>query len=169
MDKIVVKDANVFIDLELAGLLDAWLELPFLTITSSLVEDELISGDHQEALSYIRSHRIEAMTIDAVDFLLLKETYEDSGLSDTDVSVIYLAERLDAIVLTGDGRLRHLSEVRQLEVHGTLWIFDQLVEAEIMSGKVAAQKLDYLINLTGEQRRFLPNILCLEYMKKWTS
>lgn len=85
-----------------------------------------------------------------------------------DASVLYLAIQKDAMLLTGDKPLRHEAEEKyRVEVHGTIWILDQLVVSGTIRGVVAADKLEYLLNLKGGKRRFLPSKESKEYITKW--
>lgn len=74
-----------------------------------------------------------------------------------------LAIALNALLLTGDKELRLLAEARQVEVHGTLWIFDRLVEKRLLKPKDAADKLECLLT----QDRYLPEMACGERIKRW--
>lgn len=169
--KIAVKDANVFIDLESMGILDLWFQLGHETITSSYVVVELEDGNHLNALACIRAGQVREEEISAEEmangFEILWGELEDSGLSITDVSVLYLAMREDAMVISGDRRLRTEAGVRSVEIHGTLWILDRLVEAGILASTNAADRLEALIGLTGRERRFLPPKECGERIRLW--
>lgn len=57
--KVTVKDANVLIDLEIAGLLDLWFQLGHQTITTDLVVGQLKGGGHKEALSHVSTGNIK--------------------------------------------------------------------------------------------------------------
>jgi len=169
--KIAVKDANVFIDLESMGILDLRFQLGHETITSSYVVVELEEGNHLNALASIRAGQVHEAEISGEenegDFGILWGELESSGLSITDVSVLYLAMREDAMVISGDRRLRTESGVRSVEVHGTLWILDRLVEAGLLPASVAADRLETLTGLTGRERRFLPHKECNERIRLW--
>lgn len=82
-----------------------------------------------------------------------------------DCSVLFLAIKLGAMLLSGDKPLRKAGTDRQIEVHGTLWIFDQLVERRLITGKVAASKLEHLQSLD----RFFPANECQTRLKLWRS
>ncbi|MFT6861706.1 MAG: putative nucleic acid-binding protein [Akkermansiaceae bacterium] len=126
--RIAVKDANILIDLELMGLLDLWFQLEIETLTTSLVVNELIRGNHHLTLAHIDSGTIESVALDPYELALKIEGFEGTGLSEGDVSVFLLAEQRDAFLLSGDSALRVAAEVQQIEVHGTIWILDQLIE-----------------------------------------
>ncbi|RYZ64431.1 MAG: hypothetical protein EOP09_15970, partial [Proteobacteria bacterium] len=125
--KIAVKDANVFIDLESMGILDLWFQLGYQTITSTFVIVELEEGGHTNALASIQAGLVIEAVISAEEmekFEMLQKDCDSTGLSLADVSVLYLAMREDAMLLSGDRPLRTQAQLRWVEIHGTLWIMD---------------------------------------------
>lgn len=167
MRPVVIKDCNIFIDLELMGLTQLWLQLPYRTITTSLVTHELKSGGHRLSLALIESDEIEEHPVDSIALFELIEEHEGSGLSEADLSVLLAAEHFDAAVLSGDKALRTVATERHLEIHGTIWILDKMIEAEKLSPQVAADQLEYLLSLTGGARRFLPRSICHSRIQLW--
>jgi predicted nucleic acid-binding protein len=89
------------------------------------------------------------------------------GLSLEDASVLCLAMEQDAMLLTGDKTLRNAGEVRQVEVHGSIWVLDQLVRKRILAGRVAAEKLQRLLDETGKNVRFLPKREAMKFIERW--
>ena len=160
--KIAIKDANVFIDLEAMGLLDLWFQLGITTLTSSFVVQELEDGGHMNALASIRAG--QAMAGAFADFV---DKHGQGGLSEADLSVIYLAIREKAMVITGDRMLRTMADARHLEIHGTLWIMDQLVFASLLRPALAADRLESLMQRTGRERRYLPKNESQARINKW--
>ena len=169
--KVAVKDANVFIDLESMGILDLWFQLDYHTMTSSFVVVELENGGHDNAVASIRAGQVAEGVISMEEmmgeFEGLRIECEPLGLSIADVSVIYLALREDAVLLSGDKPLRVFAKLRSVEVHGTLWIMDQLVESGTLVRKLAAQKLRTLLARTGREQRYLPRAECLTRIARW--
>lgn len=165
--KVAVKDANVLIDLEIAGLLDLWLQLGHQTITTDLVIGQLKTGGHNEALSHVSTGKMEVHKCSgeflARAFELM--TQIGSGLDIADCSVLLLAIDLDAMLLSGDKPLRKGAIQNQVEVHGTLWILDQLIAAKLLSKPTAAAKLEHLI----EQDSYYPIDECRKRITKWKS
>jgi hypothetical protein len=82
-----------------------------------------------------------------------------------DCSVLFLARKLDAMLLSCDKALRDAAQARHIEVHGTLWIMDQLVERKIIPPAVIAAKLEHLLS----SERYLPKVDCAVRLKKWRS
>lgn len=169
--KIAVKDANIFIDLESMGLLDLWFQLGITTLTSSFVVMELEDGGHENALACIRAKQAVEAEISGEEmagaFADFQDTHGGSGLSETDLSVIYLAIREEAMVLSGDRLLRMTAVAQHLEVHGTLWIMDRLVAEGVLQPALAADRLEALMRRTGREQRYLPKGDCESRISRW--
>ena len=93
-------------------------------------------------------------------------------ISKGDYSIFYLAQHLksttskNAILLTSDKELRRFSEENSIEVHGHLWVFDQMVENNILTPNTASEKLDEL-STEINKRVYLPIKECESRKKKW--
>ena len=163
--RIAVQDANVLIDLELAGLFDLWFQLGVKTHTTDLIKSELEDGGHVQALAYFESGQIQehGLSFEELDQVSALERDVGSKAKFNDCSVLFLAMKLDAMLISGDKALRKAGRARQVEVHGTLWIMDQLVAGRVMTGQSAAAKLEHLLSL----ERYLPAEDCYIRLKKW--
>ena len=119
--KIAVQDANVLIDLELAGLFDLWFQLGIETHTTDLM------AGHVQALAYFKSGEVREHGLSFEELNQVSELEREVGSKAkfNDCSVLFLAVKLDAMLISGDKALRIAGKARQLEVHGTLWIMDQ--------------------------------------------
>jgi predicted nucleic acid-binding protein len=164
--RVAVKDANVFIDMELMGLFDLWTTLGCETITTSMIEMELLRGGHSEALAYIATDSIEVLEPDTGEVEQFQHAL-DRSVSLQDASVLFVAMQRDAVLLTGDKRLRANAELVEVECHGSIWILDQLVQHGALEGKVAAAKLTRLLAFDGEQVRHLPRKTAKSYIQRW--
>ncbi len=169
--RIAVQDANILIDLEFAGLLDLWLQLGIETHTTDLITQELRDGNHQQAISYILNGKIIETVLsfeDLVEVVRIQENFQPRGASVKDASVLYLSIQKEATLLTGDKALRFQAEsIHCIEVHGTLWILEKLIEGNLIDSAIAASKLEYLISLKGLKRRFLPEKQSRERISRW--
>ncbi len=162
--KITVQDANILIDLECAGVLGLWFELGIETHTTELIRLEISKEHHREIHQNIHTGRIRVHAVDMVRMQACHVLARKTGkISFRDASCYYLATDLDAVLITGDKALRALAEDRCVEVHGTIWIFDRLVEAALLEPWDAADKLEHLQSLD----RYLPKEDCLKRIKKW--
>ena len=165
MRRVAVQDANILIDLELAGLFDLWLQTGIETHTTGLIESQLRRGRHTVALAYIasgaiRAHRLSADDLEAVAARL---AVCGPGPDLADCSVLWLAEKIGAMLLTGDSALRKVAETVPIETHGTIWILDRLVKTKLLPASLAASKIEYLLS----QDRRLPKNICDNRIRAW--
>ena len=84
-------------------------------------------------------------------------------LSFADLTVFHFAMKMNTGILTGDSLLRKISEKQGLDVHGIIWVFDKMVEFELISAIKAAEKLESLLNFNKR----LPVHECQVRIKKW--
>lgn len=165
--RIAVQDANVFIDLELADLFDAWFQTGIETHTTTFIREELEAGKHTIALAQFRNGKVHAHDLDFEGMIAVSTMVDELGsrAGFNDCSVLYLAMKLKASMISGDLALRKAGHERHVEVRGTLWIFDELVSRGIIPSVIAAEKLERLRKL---DRRF-PETECQSRLKKWRS
>ena len=132
---------------------------------------ELEDGGHDNALACINAGLAIEAEISGEEmagaFAEFQDDHGQTGLSEADLSVIYLAIRENAMVLSGDRLLRSSARTRHLEVHGTLWMMDRLVEKGLLKPAVAADRLEVLMQRTGSQQRFLPKTECESRIRDW--
>lgn len=163
--KVVVQDANILIDLEKAGILDLWFQLGHETHTTDQITRELRGDGSKGALAYIRRKVIKERKFTFEELAEIGTLREKcgGGTSFEDCSVLYLACEIGACVLTGDGPLRRQSEARSIEVHGMIWIFDELVAACLLAPAIAADKLRGLL----DSGSYLPQSICDQRVQHW--
>jgi predicted nucleic acid-binding protein len=152
MKKIVVNDTNVFIDLYEVGLLDEFFSLPWEVHTTDFVMLELLKeGQHDTVARYKAEKRLIVPVFEAKEMLeignLFQQSLNKTNLSLTDCSVWYYAKKTGGRLLTGDGKLRKSAEGDNVKVSGILYIFDNLVEYEILDKKKAADLLEKLMQI----------------------
>ncbi len=63
--------------------------------------------------------------------------------------------------------LRKFAKAQNLEVHGHLWVFDNLVDNKIIGGQRAIEKLRELCEIINPKLG-LPKNECLSRFEKWT-
>ena len=77
----------------------------------------------------------------------------------------FCADDLDAVLLTSDNNLRRFAQQKNVEVHGHLWLFDQLVDCGCIQARQAASKLDELDIINPRLK--LPIDECDKRKRKW--
>lgn len=145
--KIIVNDANVLIDLIELHFLQFFFQLEYEFHTTSLILDELLEEQIEALSPYINSNCLiidDIETTDLHEILKIRDT--KSSLSEQDCSAFYQAQKFEAALITSDNTLRRFAKENDIEVHGHLWVFDNLVSKGIISGSIAILKLEELCN-----------------------
>lgn len=147
--RTIINDANILIDLVHLDLMNEFIELELDLKTTDFVFEELNDDQKDIIEAYINSEHIELITTEnEKDFESITTILENSsGLSFEDCSVWHYANKLDGILLSGDGKLRKQAMANGISVKGILYIFDQLLVNEIISFELAIAKLEQLYEI----------------------
>lgn len=147
--RIIINDANILIDLVHLDLMNEFIKLELDLKTTDFVFEEL--NDDQKVIieAYINSEHIELITTEKEeDFESITAILENSsGLSFEDCSVWHYANKLNGILLSGDGKLRKQAMANGISVKGILYVFDQLLLYEIIPFELAIEKLEQLYEI----------------------
>lgn len=133
--KLFITDANVFFDLMNIEALPEFFGLDFEICTTDFVVDEILRLEQAEQIqNCIRSKQLtvfnfSADEIDEVVNLKTKRTLRRIA----DKSVLWKALQLKCKLLTGDKSLRSEAEENGLEVHGSIWVVMEIIEAKLLS------------------------------------
>jgi len=131
--RIVVSDSSCLIDLRKVSLLDALLRLPFeFLIPDTLFEDELLKFTAAQKKALLRGG-LKVIELPGERVLRAQAVIRQSPrLSVNDGFAFALAEsHPGCILLSGDGELRDLATRQQMEVHGVLWVIDEIHRNQI--------------------------------------
>ena len=143
--KIAITDACIFIDLHDLKLTTLLFSLNLDIHTSLDVYNELYPHQ-QEILSAFHSvGKLTIHNLSAEDRKNIQKQNYPKALSENDKTVLFLAEKINAIVLSSDKAMRNYAKRKSIEYHGMLWIFDKLVEEALISSSNVAAKLETLI------------------------
>jgi predicted nucleic acid-binding protein len=155
-----VTDTNVWIDLRVGNLLDNVFELEARWLIPDLVGREL--GTERKELLVEWGLEVRSLSGDEVEAVIrLNETY--SAPSRTDMATLVVARVEDGILVTGDGALRAAADEEDIEVHGTLWVVDALVDTGTVEPPEAARALQLMM----EAGRRLPEDEVNERIAAW--
>ena len=107
--RIIINDANILIDLVHLDLMNEFIKLNLDLKTTDFVFEELNHDQKVIIEAYINSDDIELILTDTEeDFESIMTILENSsGLSFEDCSVWHYANKLDGILLSGDGKFQH--------------------------------------------------------------
>lgn len=157
----LVMDTSIVIDLERAGLLDAAFSYGWTVLVPDLLYDRELAENGGQYLKNLGLGVVELAPEEVVVAQNMKAAR--NALSLPDCFAAACAMREDSILLCGDANLRAESEERGVEVHGLLWMLDQM-EAH---GAPTTQLLDGLQRVTNHRNCRLPRIEVAARMKRW--
>lgn len=131
---LLISDSCILIDIEQGKLTSSMFSLPCqFAVPDTLFEEEL-SEQHADLQSFgliSKSMRGELIA----KAYNLRQQYSRPSLND--LLALILAVDETAILLTGDRALRSVAKVHQVEVHGTIWLVEQMVINQLISTDVA--------------------------------
>ena len=140
---VCVTDANIWIDLQNADLLDAAFKLDCTWRTPNIVvRDEVLTVDRDLLMNL--GLDVRTLSGDELNRILtLNGRYPNP--SPKDLSVLVVADVDDGIVVSGDGPLRDAARNEGMTVHGVLWVLDRLVDEAIITKARAATALNAIL------------------------
>ena len=161
--KVAITDANIFIDIINLKFITQFFELKIDIHTTLDVLDEL--HDHQSAIllafksnKKLTVHNLSPEQLDAMQVFI-----PSKRLSDADKTVIYIAHEEKAMLLSSDGPARKFAQEKNIETHGLVWLFDELVGNNIINHTMACNKINELL---ATNRRYKEDQRMLEEFEK---
>jgi len=163
--KTVVQDANIIFDLFNIDLLDAFFIFEIEIFITDFIAGEINKSEQKEIINkHISTGEIIVLNTTPEEIIeLIALRNQTTGLSLADCSILFHATKNKAFILTGDNTLRRYAESNQIEVHGILWVLDELVGEEQISEKMAYLKLMQLMETNSR----LPKKECEKRLKNW--
>lgn len=166
--KIIVNDANILIDLVDLKILPYFFQLEFEFHTTVIILDELFDKQQEALFPYIETRQLSVDDITEEDLMeILMIRARKPNLSEQDCSAFYQAQKLNAALITSDNKLRKFAQANHIEIYGHLWVFDNLVNKSIITGKTATEKLSELCNVVNPKLG-LPKSECQKRIKLWS-
>ncbi|MFN3379829.1 MAG: hypothetical protein ACK41O_10265 [Runella zeae] len=142
-----INDANLFIDLYEVQLTATFFGLPLVFHTTQLILNELEDEQVAQLQPYIQNgslyvRHLSREEIESLDAL----TPHSRKLSRQDLSVYFYAREIGkCMILTGDNRLRKEAQRQGFEVHGILWVLEQMVIEALLTPNDAVTALQNLM------------------------
>lgn len=161
--KIAVTDANIFIDLIKLRWLGYLFSIGVEIYSCREVVDELKDNQLEQLTGFIQSQQLGVYSFSAEELELIANITAPASLTNEDKSILFLAKKLDAAVLTGDNPLRKFCEKHELDVKGIIWLFDRFLELELVSYEIAIGQMNYLLSFNNR----LPALECQQRLKAW--
>lgn len=134
--RLLISDANIIIDMNTGGLLRLMFRFDATFAVPDVLFEEELRADHPE-LPRLGLKLLE-LREDTVGYASrLIDKYRSLGASIQDLLALALAWQEKCPLLTGDGRLRTAGETEGINVHGTLWLMEQMVNARTITVRQA--------------------------------
>ena len=134
--RLLISDANIIIDMKAGGLLrlmfrfDATFAVPDI-----LFEEELRAEQPELPRLGLKLLELTEETVAYADGLIAK--YRRLGASINDLLALALARQEKCPLLTGDSRLRTAAQEEGIDMHGTLWLIEQMVNGRAITVRQA--------------------------------
>jgi predicted nucleic acid-binding protein len=165
MQIVAIQDANIIIDLIKIELFSSCLRLPYRFVTTNLI---LYSELNEEQVAITEAHIQSGQFVliqisDEELAVILTEAKTDRKLSEQDWSAYYYAQKMKALLLTGDNHLRKKAEANGISVCGILWVLDELLATNIIT---ITEAFNYLKDLMQKNKR-LPKKECEARLREW--
>ncbi len=163
---IVITDACFLIDLIDIDLFGEFLGLGYQVHITSSVFAELEGNKYLKPVSKcIKQKKMLLYNLTATDQTALEKLMRihSTKLSEPVCSCYYIEKEKNAIILTCEKLLTKVAKNLNLDVHGSLWILDQLLAASMITKKIACSRLKDLMSINPR----LPLKECQERIKRW--
>ncbi len=136
--QLLISDANILIDMDVGGLLEVMFRLDFaFAVPDILFEEELRSRHLRLPGLGLGVLELTAEMID--DATRLIGRYGHRRTSRNDLLTLALARQRGCPVLTGDADLRLACNEQGIDVHGTIWLMEQMLNGELVDHETAAE------------------------------
>ncbi|MFA7350060.1 MAG: PIN domain-containing protein [Methylotenera sp.] len=137
--QVLISDANILIDLEEGLLIDKIFELPFVFKIPDVLFHEELSEQHNHLIALgLQLGELTGESLIKV-FALIEQYPQPSR---NDCLALALAKQENCPLITGDRNLRKAAETEQVQVYGTLWIIEHLVQHDIINKPQAHSAYD---------------------------
>ena len=122
--QLLISDANILIDMEEGGLLEAMFNLPYQFATPDILFVEELEEEHSHLLE-LGLELKEVLPASMMYAMELTTKYRKA--SRNDCFALALAKQESCPLLTGDMALRNAAQKEAAVVNGTIWLVSQLV------------------------------------------
>ena len=153
-------DTNVLIDLHTGSILNSLFALQYVFIAPDVIVAELQDPPGSDLLPLgLQSAEFSGKQV--LEVMSLAEHHPNIAIND--LFALVLAKSRGLILLTGDRRLRDLATKHDVDVHGTLWILDEMVKTGVLKPAEAGRALHTMLDHGCR----LPQAECVERLKVW--
>ena len=146
---LLISDANILIDIEIGGLIAPMFRLEYQFAVPEILFYEELDGQHAHLLDMgLQPKELDEAMVARVSEFATK--YPRPGRNDLFALVLATSEQCP--LLTGDKNLKAAAESENVEVRGTLWLVNKMVQ----SGKITVHVARNAYQLMRAHGRRLP-------------
>jgi predicted nucleic acid-binding protein len=144
--KVAITDVSVLFDLFSVGVLPEFFGLDIEIYTTDFIYNEILQSDEKDEFElFVRGGQLRIIAVAETEHETISNmelTYSNRSFADK--TALYTAIHMRCILLTCDEKLRKEAIKQKLEVHGSIWIIDQLVENDKINTKRAIEVIESL-------------------------
>ena len=127
---ILISDANILIDMHDGNLIEAMFKLSYQFAAPDVIYTEELQERHAYLTNLgLKIHSMNGTLVGIVEAFAVQYPRP----SRNDLFALVLAQNQKCPLLTGDGALRKAAENENVEVHGTLWLVNEMYETGLIS------------------------------------
>lgn len=145
--QLLISDANILIDLEEGQLIETVFSLPYQFSTPDMLFYDELEEQHSHLLDL--GLQLGDLTEDSIDTLQQLVSVHTKP-SRYDCMALVLAQQEQCPLLTGDKELRASAKKEGVEVRGTIWLVERMIEHNLIS---ISQALDSYQRMEENGRR----------------
>ncbi|MFK5949139.1 MAG: PIN domain-containing protein [Methylococcales bacterium] len=147
--KLLVSDANIFIDMDVAGIIRLMFQLQDEIAVPDILYEEELREHHPDLPGY-------GLRILPIKEKYMQEAYrlgdEYRATSHNDLLALSLAKQEACPLLSGDAALRKAANSENVEVKGSLWLMGKLLD----EGLITVEKAEKAYAVMKKEGRRLP-------------
>lgn len=140
---LIISDASVLIDIEHGKLTSPMFSLSWHFAVPDVLFFEELADRHERLLQF--GLIIKTMDGDSVSVAYkLRQQYAQTSVND--LLALTLAKQENCQLLTGDKALRKVAKKLNVNVHGTLWLVDQMIREQKITVEIARASFQRMKN-----------------------
>ncbi len=144
--KVALTDVSVLFDLFNVGVLPEFFGLDIEIFTTDFIYNEILQSDEKDEFElFVRGGQLRIIAVEETEHETISNmelTYSNRSFADK--TALYKAIQMRCILLTCDDKLKKEAVKRDLEVYGSIWVIDQLVENDKIDTKRAIEVIESL-------------------------
>jgi hypothetical protein len=158
---VLVTDTNIWIDLDHGGLLELMFQLPYQICTADFARVEIRSVDIAILERYGLIFQELGKELIAELFRLRQHK---AAMAIADLAAFLLAREQGAVLVTGDRNLVRFAIDAGVDVHGLLWLMDEMIRLGVLEPGKGADSLKIILEYGAR----LPAEECIQRIRVWS-